>query len=299
MKYDYLASFLLKIPHIKKFIFPIGLNVDVTKHCNLKCKHCYFQHQNQEKELSIEDWLKKLEKIKKSIPTIVSVDWIGGEPLLRKELIEKGKKYFPVNTIITNGTIPLPKWDDCIFLVSIDGTKEYHERTRKKDIYEKIKKNIDRDDIDVYINFTINSINVNSIEAFLEEWSKTKVQGVLFTFCTPIKGASDDLSLEWEKRDLIVEQIIELKRKYKDFILNLWESLDLMKSGKAKKVLENCVFRKKAFISLDAEGKTKTPCSMGQKANCSKCGCIVPYLFYFLQNKEIEFSPNYNKSFEK
>ncbi len=34
-----------------------------------------------------------------------SVTWIGGEPLLRKDLIEKGKKYFAHNLIVTNGLI--------------------------------------------------------------------------------------------------------------------------------------------------------------------------------------------------
>jgi len=30
-------------------------------------------------------------------------------------------------------------------------------------------------------------------------------------------------------------------------------------------------------ISLDPMGKPKPKCVMGEKADCSRCGCIVPY----------------------
>lgn len=298
MKYDHLVLLLSSLGRSKKIFFPIGLNIDVTKECNLCCKHCYFQHQNYQKELDIEGWVEKFEEIKENLPNIFSIDWIGGEPLLRPEIIEKGKEYFPINTIITNGTIPLPKWKDCVFFVSIDGTKEFHEQTRKENIYDKIKININRDDVDVYINFTINKINFNCLEEFLEEWSETKVQGVLFTFCTPIKNSGIDFSLDWEKRDIILEEIKRLKDKYKNFILNSYEIIDLMKHEKAKTVLKECIFRQGAYISLDPEGRDKSNCSMGENADCSKCGCIVPYFATYIKKQKIVQHPNFDKIFK-
>ncbi len=37
-------------------------SIDVTNRCNLRCEHCYFFAEEQnEKELSIEGWIEKLE----------------------------------------------------------------------------------------------------------------------------------------------------------------------------------------------------------------------------------------------
>ena len=32
--------------------------------------------------------------------------------------------------VVTNGSIELPKWKNCVFNISIDGTKEYYEKIR-------------------------------------------------------------------------------------------------------------------------------------------------------------------------
>ena len=48
--------------------FAVG-SIDVTNRCNLRCEHCYFfaeDHAN-EKELSIEKWLEKLEAMKAAL----------------------------------------------------------------------------------------------------------------------------------------------------------------------------------------------------------------------------------------
>ena len=98
---------------------PIGLSVDTTYRCNLKCKHCYFRKQKHKNELSVEEWLPILREWHKK--GVIHCTWVGGEPLLRKELIEKGKEIFPFNWVITNGTISIPDWKDVTFFVSIDG----------------------------------------------------------------------------------------------------------------------------------------------------------------------------------
>lgn len=132
--------------------FPIGISIDVTHRCNLKCKHCYFLKQNYKSELSEEIFLKKIKEIKKDYPSIIHASWVGGEPLLRKSLVKKGMKLFPFNMIVTNGTMRLPKWKNCAFNISVDGTKKYYEKIRGVNFYDKVKQNANRKDISVNIS---------------------------------------------------------------------------------------------------------------------------------------------------
>ncbi len=78
-------------------------SIDATNRCNLRCEHCYFfaeDHEN-EKELSIEKWVEKLEAMKAAGHPLLLCTWVGGEPMVRKQLIEVGRKYFKHNTIVT------------------------------------------------------------------------------------------------------------------------------------------------------------------------------------------------------
>ena len=89
-------------------------SIDVTNRCNLRCEHCYFfaEDHDNEKELSIERWIDKLEEMKAAGHPMILCTWVGGEPMMRKQLIEVGRHYFKNNTIVTNGTVDLPDWDN-------------------------------------------------------------------------------------------------------------------------------------------------------------------------------------------
>lgn len=276
---------------------PYGISVDVTHRCNLRCKHCYFFQQDYEGELNDGDFLKRIKEIKKEHPGIFQANWVGGEPLLRKKVVEKAMKLFQVNCIMTNGTIELPKWKDCFFYVSVDGTKEICEKIRGKGIYDKIKKNADRNDIKVTLACVLNKENYHCIEDMLEEWKKTKVKGIIFDFYTPIKGIKEDFYIEPELRDKIIDKLLKLKKKYGKFIWDSEALLNSMKSKNAHKVTSHCILPK-AIFSMDPMGKRKFPCILGKKADCSKCGCVIPFhLHNILLYKWIKGNAHKQKNF--
>lgn len=256
--------------------YPIGISIDVTYKCNLRCKHCYFLTQNYTDELNDVALLTRLNEIKRKYPTIIHASWVGGEPLLRKSLVEKGMKLFPFNMIVTNGTIELPNWKNCVFNVSVDGTKQYYEQIRGKGFYDLVKKNANRKDIKVNVACVLNKKNYHCIEDMLKEWKETSVGGVVFDFYTPIKTIKEDLWLNWEERDNIIRKLFFLKKKYGNFLLNPKPVLDLMLSKNSKNITKNCLLPK-AVVCLDSMGNQKLPCVIGQKADCSKCGCIIPF----------------------
>lgn len=257
-------------------------SVDITNRCNLRCKHCYFFEQEQPEEFTDEQWLAKFKEMGTSWNKTRSVTWIGGEPLLRKHLIEQGKKYFSHNLIVTNGLVELPNWPEVHFHISLDGDKDSHEQMRnQKGIYEKIKRHADRPELNVVMAYCITSLNAHHIEKVLEEWHPVGIKGFLFSFYTPIESIQDPLFPGWEERDAIIDRLIALKEtKYGNYIQNEVRVLELMKRANSDQVTKNCVFEKSGF-SLNPMGTKKPKCMMGEKADCEKCGCIVPFYLHW------------------
>lgn len=259
-----------------KVHYPLGISFDITNRCNLRCKHCYFLLQNQSEELIDADFLNRVIELKNMYPSVMHAGWLGGEPLLRKELLVQCTKFFPLNMIVTNGTIELPVITNSVFNVSVDGTREYYQQIRGAGCYDEVKENANRSDIRVNITCVLNRINSDCIEAFLEEWKKTSVQGISFSFYTPQKGIDDPLYLTGTQRDTVIDRILSLKKEYEDFILNSRSVLNLMKSATSSEVTSHCKYPK-ALLSIDAKGSVKSPCVMGSGIDCSRCGCVVPF----------------------
>lgn len=276
---------------VKGAFFALGLPrrhhafcaIDVTSRCNLRCQHCYFFEQGFSQELSVEDWVKLLKDLKRQCwphpYPAYQCSWVGGEPLLRPEVIERGKHFFPYNIVVTNGTLPLPNWSDVHFFISVDGTRQAHETIRGTGIYERIKAHADRPDLDVMITYCINRHNAHTIEEFMIEWDETPVRHVAFEFHTPIQGlsANDALTLSLEERDTILALLLELKKIYGHFILPPARTYRLMHSQKCKEVTKSCLYRTGALV-FGPDGKPKQPCMLGPKADCSRCGCIIPFV---------------------
>ena len=258
--------------------FPIIASFDVTNRCTLRCKHCYWWEQEHETELDEEIFYQKVLEIKSLHPTLIAAVWLGGEPLLRKQLIEKCKSLFSFNRVITNGTLPLPDWRDVRFVCSVDGTKQYHEVQRGKNTYEKIKKNINRKDLDINLFCVITKLNQSCLEEYVDEWSKTNVRSVGFGFYTPIRGKDNEmLWLDFNERDRVIERIIALKKRYPKFINTSLAMLNSFRSNNCRLATERCRRDYVAFngMCFDPSLRRKFPCVIGEGADCDKCGCVA------------------------
>ena len=186
-------------------------SIDVTNRCNLRCEHCYFfaeDHEN-EKELSIEKWVEKLEEMKAAGHPMMLCTWVGGEPMMRKKLIDVGRKYFKHNTIVTNGTVELPDWDNCSWVISIDGTEEAFSKMRAPGIYQKIKDNVIRHpELRIQISCVLTTITADCIEELVKEWGPIARGGIIFDFFTPVTNLDEALWLNWSERDRLIEQLL-------------------------------------------------------------------------------------------
>jgi len=85
--------------------YPVAM-VNITNRCTLRCKHCFiFRDGNPNDagaEMETPVMLKKLAELQKR-HGIKHMLWMGGEPLLRPDVLSEGIKLFSSNTITTNG----------------------------------------------------------------------------------------------------------------------------------------------------------------------------------------------------
>lgn len=128
----------------------------VTEDCNLRCKYCYVTHKTSTARMSFETAKKFIDyifTIKRPDQHAVILDFIGGEPLLEVELIDRICDYFKYKafalddewywnyriSICTNGvnyhTEQVQKfiqknYNKISVTITIDGTKEKHDMQR-------------------------------------------------------------------------------------------------------------------------------------------------------------------------
>lgn len=268
-------------------------SVDVTNVCNLRCHHCYFFEHEQPENLAVERWRNFFESLKAEGFPFFSCTWVGGEPLMRKEIIEMGSQYFRSNMVVTNGTIQIPDWKHIHFKVSVDGTEERHNRLRGAKTYQRIKHTIRHAaerGLRIGIATVLTRENESELEVFVEEWrNEPLTRGIVFDFYTYMQGQpeADNLWLNYEERDRVIDRILAIKRKYPNLIEMPDRALILMKSENCRKVTDNCLANSK-MASWDVSGNRKEKCILGTKADCDRCGCGVPFWLQAVEDLDPE-----------
>jgi sulfatase maturation enzyme AslB (radical SAM superfamily) len=278
----------IKLFHEKPALYG---SADIINVCNLHCSHCYWwlNRKEEKNDLSIQEWRQRIrETFKKQHLFVVTL--VGGEPTMRPEIIELFCEEMPRRVcVVTNGYFPLKRFEKLYFYwISLDGTQKAHDSIRGEGTYAKTKQNIleyikgpSRNGKpawkDIWITMTINSQNFRTVYDLVDEW-RGIVNKIGFQFHTPfVKG--DPLWLKFgEERNTIVDGLIQLKRKYPDFVINSERQLLLMKGNWGGSGTTPIQCPTWAILSLDHLGRTKHPCCIGSadtkalKPICEECG---------------------------
>ncbi|MCX5911483.1 MAG: 12,18-didecarboxysiroheme deacetylase [Deltaproteobacteria bacterium] len=185
-----LPSHLLQFSEDKK---PVVV-WNVGQRCNLKCVHCYSQSHNREYagELSTAEGKNLIEDLVRfGSPVIL---FSGGEPLLRKDLLDLGLLATDRGlraVISTNGTLITPKMAGDLKRiglsyvgVSLDGMKETNDRFRGvKGAFEAALngiRNCQTAGIKVGLRFTINRRNAADIPQIFDLIEKENIPRICF-----------------------------------------------------------------------------------------------------------------------
>ncbi|MFA7177767.1 MAG: 12,18-didecarboxysiroheme deacetylase, partial [Smithellaceae bacterium] len=199
---------------------------NMTRRCNLKCIHCY----SNSADIDYPDEL-TTQEAKKMIDDLAAFGspvllFSGGEPLMRKDLLELAKYATDKGmraVISTNGTLitkdiaaELKKIGLSYVGVSLDGLQPTHDRFRgRKGAFEKAIegiRNCREAGIKVGLRFTVNRHNVADVPAMFDLMRKEKIERMCFYHLVYSGRASklreEDLAHEESRRllDLIADR---------------------------------------------------------------------------------------------
>ncbi len=268
---------------MREKFYPLSM-VNITNRCTLKCKHCFvFRESNPNtptaKELPPEVMIEKLKEYKKKYG-MYSMVWMGGEPLLRKDVLRKGVKIFPRNVITTNGTLPLINLGKKIrWVISLDGPEEVNDEIRGKGTFKKVLSNLNNLPDDFAGALQCQCVITKKNEECFEELidiirEETPIESLLFSFYVPTKN--DISEFTWKnlkERDPAVKKAFALKKKYPKFIRNKEMAFELLLSQNSLKVTNNCPLKKFLLpLYLGDEGFEIPFCCHGNDVNCDMCG---------------------------
>ena len=164
----------------------LHLVIHVTERCNFRCTYCGLDFENCE-DLSDDMQDAIIKYIARNIKKYNSVilDWFGGEPTLRIDIIEKISKKPLFSTITTNGylltTTNVQRLLQCgvyKYVITLDGLKENHNKMRVleggKGTYDVILNNLKNMSKNVQRHFEVwirtNMTIKNSTEEYLTEY---------------------------------------------------------------------------------------------------------------------------------
>jgi sulfatase maturation enzyme AslB (radical SAM superfamily) len=205
--------------------------------------------------------------------------WMGGEPMLRWRMIEKGLSLFQHNTITTNGTVPLVDFGpDLIYVISLDGPREVNDPVRGPGTFDRVMKNVaaipENFASTVMVQCVLHRENQDRLEELVLELLPTKVQGLAFSFYVPSEGEASARAWDTnEERESAIDTVFDLKHRYPGFIWNSKRSLDLMRPPTAKLVTDNCPLMKTTLpLYIEGNDFTTPYCCYGNDVDCDRCG---------------------------
>ncbi len=256
--------------------------VNVTNRCNLACEHCFvFRDGNPndpEGEMSPERLLAELERLR-GRHGIRYVLWMGGEPMIRWRLLERGVALFERNTITTNGTIPLRDFGAGVtYVLSLDGPRDINDAVRGVGVFDRVLKTITAIPggfgPTVTVQCVVHRENQRRLEELVSVLRPSKVEGLVFSFYVPRAGERSPRA--WDsvgEREAAVDLIVDLKRRHPGFIWNSSRSLELMRPATAKMVTDHCpLLRTTMPLYIEGNRFTTPFCCYGNDVDCDRCG---------------------------
>jgi len=205
-----------------------------TLRCNLDCLHCgsdcVKDNSSKSKELDTYTIKRELIDIAKHYnPKNITFAIIGGEPLVREDIIEVGAFSAKLGYnwgITTNGMLlsdekvaQLKEANLKTISVSLDGLEPHHDKLRNhKGSYKIVTQGIKRlladrffDKFDIIC--CVNKLNINHLDEFIKELIALEVPQVRFTPIFSHGRASENIHLMLENED--VKKLLDFIKEYR------------------------------------------------------------------------------------
>jgi MoaA/NifB/PqqE/SkfB family radical SAM enzyme len=264
--------------------YPTAL-VNVTNVCNLSCSHCFVfrdDNPNSARDKMDDATMLRQFEVLRDKHKIKSMLFMGGEPMIRKDLVMQAAKLFEMPAIVTNATYGIPELPGGLVTVSLDGPERLNDPIRGEGVFQKVKAAVAarnaEDGTTVILQMVLTAQNHHGLEEFVEEVKDWPIDGVAFTFYVP--RAEDDSGLDWgdlSERDAVIDRVIALKGEYPDLVKANPGALELMRSEHCLEHTgeegENCLMLATLPLYMGDGGNfERTFCCYGNDVDCSRCG---------------------------
>jgi len=213
---------LTKGLHVPPFII-----FSITQQCNLSCKGCYFKSQNRPSDAELfpekaEGILDECKELGISIALIA-----GGEPFMRKDLLQIFGKYrdivFPV---FTNGTMLqhdefqfLKKNRHIIPIISVEGQKSETDFRRGVGIFDSLMDTtalLKKEKLMYGISLTVTKYNFDIVtnSSFIETFGSRGCRFFFYIEYVPVECGSESLCITEIQRNKLAAMQMNFRKKF-------------------------------------------------------------------------------------
>lgn len=208
--------------NIEYFSFADIAFIEVTRACNLRCKHCLNNSGKVlEKQLTTNEIIKLIEKLGEA--GIQEIRFTGGEPLVHKDIYQMIKFATELGIYVsigTNGTLITKETAQKLkeaglkrAVISLDGTKNKHDDIRGTGNYDKTIASIDylkEQEIKIKVNSVIMRSNMDDVIELAKKLNKMKIDLLIRRFIESGRGENlENNTLFKSDYDYVKEQLKE------------------------------------------------------------------------------------------
>ena len=247
---------------------PPFLIASITSKCNLHCAGCYSRcnHATVDSEpvsqLTGSEWLRIFDEADDLGISFILL--AGGEPMLRRDIIEAAaKKQNILFPIFTNGTFMderyfelFGKSRNLLPILSIEGEKEITDARRGAGIFDKLIANMDelhRRGLMFGASVTVTTENIREVssDTFLRRLSDRGCKAVIFVEFVPVTEDSRELAPGEEDREYLRGEITRLRKEHPEMVYISFPGDEKSSGG--------CVAAGRGFFHINSHGGAE-PC---------------------------------------
>ncbi|MBR1759000.1 MAG: radical SAM protein [Lachnospiraceae bacterium] len=247
---------------------PSYLIASITSNCNLHCAGCYSRVNRATEDcepvaqLTGEQWGSIFDEADDLGISFILL--AGGEPTLRKDVIEEAAKrkniLFP---IFTNGTFLNERYFDLmdqnrnlVPIVSLEGGFETTEARRGAGIYQKLIKNMEelkKRGIIFGTSITVTTENLEEVlsDSFVEDLGEKGCRAMILVEFVPVTDEASHLAPGDAERARMNEKIMALREKYPEMVFISFPGDEKSSGG--------CLAAGRGFFHINSHGGAE-PC---------------------------------------
>ncbi|MBC8060823.1 MAG: radical SAM protein [Clostridiaceae bacterium] len=262
---------------------PAFLISSITNSCNLFCTGCYARQNNScgeglgNNQMTTKKWESIFNEAKELGISFILL--AGGEPLMRRDLIEKAAAVkeimFP---IFTNGTMLQEEYiklfdknRNLVPMLSMEGDKEQTDGRRGEGTYEVLMNVMDelkKKGIIYGVSITVTNENLKTVtsKTFFDKLYNKGCRGVVFVEYVPVTEATKHLAPTDTEREVLECEQQKLRACYEDAIFISFPGDEKYSGG--------CLAAGRGFFHINVDGSAE-PCPFSPYSDTNLKDCTL------------------------